>query len=367
MTETPNEKENGFNNQVEVDTENIKCDGCGANMVFDPDNQRLECPHCGNTKSFATDTLAEELDLIGGFEKAAKWEKNDAVAFCCDNCGAKVVLANGEAATICPFCGTAHALRVEEITGLKPNAVIPFTFKEEKAVSLSKEWAKKRFFAPRKFKKNICAENVKGVYTPCFTFDSYTTSYYEGRIGNTYTRVVGSGKNRRTETYVVWRNIRGTFYDNFDDVLVTAGTQFNQGSLTNISPYETNTSKAYEENYLLGYMAYQYDMELSDCWSSAKKIIDKKLRRRILSQYCYDTVAYLNVSTSHENVTYKYVMLPVYVGNYKYNKKVYNFYVNGNTGRVAGSTPKSIPKIIGAILCGVALVVGIALLFYYGG
>ena len=64
--------------------------------------------------------------------------------------------------------------------------------------------------------------------------------------------------------------------------------------------------------------------------------MDENIRRGILSNYIYDRFGYLNVSTSHNGVTYKYVMLPVYVGNYRYNKKAYNFYVNGENGKVNG-------------------------------
>ena len=72
----------------------------------------------------------------------------------------------------------------------------------------------------------------------------------------------------------------------------------------------------------------------------------------------------MNVSTIHEGVTYKYVMLPIYVGNFNYRKKLYNFYVNGETGKVVGKTPKSPLRILFAVLCGLAVIVGVALLFY---
>jgi hypothetical protein len=181
-------------------------------------------------------------------------------------------------------------------------------------------------------------------------------------IGNTRTRVVGSGKNRRVETYVVWRNICGTYFDNFDDVLITAGEKFNQKQLDSISPYYTNDGKVYEEKYVLGFASYHYDCEMTDCWAKAKSKMDAVIRRGILSKYTYDKLSYLNVSTSHQGVTYKYVMLPVYVGNFKYKKKLYNFYVNGSTGKVSGKTPKSIWKILSTVLLGVGLVVGLALL-----
>ena len=346
----------------QAQTETVKCSSCGSNMVFDPEEQLLECPHCGSQQKFGETFLARELDLREGLLSGEKWSEKEAVVFGCDNCGAKVVLNKSETAKSCPFCGTAHVRKSEDLAGLKPNALLPFTLDDKKAISLAQTWAKKRFFAPRSFKKNVNAEHVKGVYTPCFTFDSKTTSFYQGRIGQTRTRTVGSGKNRRTETYVVWRNICGTFCWNYDDLLMTAGTRFGQRELNKISPFDTNNSCKYEDKYMLGFMAYQYDKELVDCWDEARREIDADLRRRILGQYSHDRVAYLNVSTNHADVTYKYVMLPVYVGNYVFKSKPYNFFVNGKTGKVYGKTPKSPLKIAIAILLGLAVAVGLALL-----
>lgn len=350
-----------FDNE-QTQTETVKCSSCGSNMVFDPEEQSLVCPHCGTKQQFGQTSLARELDLRAGLFSGEKWSQEETVVFSCDNCGAKVVLNQSETAKSCPFCGTAHVRKSEDLAGLKPNALLPFTIDDKNAVGLAQAWAKKRFFAPRSFKKKVDAEHVKGVYTPCFTFDTKTTSFYQGRIGQTRTRTVGSGKNRRTETYVVWRNICGTFNWNYDDLLVTAGTKFGQRELNKISPFDTNNSCDYQEKYMLGFMAYHYDKELVDCWEDAKQSIDSDLRRLILGQYVHDRVAYLNVSTNHCDVTYKYVMLPVYVGNYVFKKKAYNFFVNGNTGKVYGKTPKSPLKIAIAVILGLAVAVGLALL-----
>ena len=358
-------EEKSFIEQTDVDTHVIKCDACGSNMVFNPDTQSLSCEHCGSQRKFDTSRLAQEQDILSGFDKNAQWKAGETAVFSCNNCGAKVVMQAGQTAKKCPFCATAHVQEIKEFSGIKPNAVLPFTISDEKAIELSKTWAKKRFFAPRKFKKNINAENVNGLYTPCFTFDSATQSQYVGRIGKTYTRTIGSGKNRRVQTYTVWRDIIGTYTTSFDDILINASDKINQKELNGISPYPTGVSKEYQDKYLYGYMAYHYDTDINACWNSAKGIMDSSIRCQILSQYSYDKVAYLNVSTRHLNATYKYVLLPVYVGNYTFKQKVYNFFVNGCTGKVKGKTPKSIWKILGTILFGVAMVVGIALIIYY--
>lgn len=348
----------GWDEEGETETQIEKCHGCGANMVFDPESQCLICNHCGTKKDFSEKARrAEELSLAQAFEESVQRDGQEKTSvFSCDNCGAKVVLAAGETAKSCPFCGTAHVQVSQELAGLKPNALVPFILNEQKALENSKLWAKKRFFAPRKFKKNINTDNVRGVYMPCFTFDSATFSGYHGRIGKTHVKYVGSGKDRRMVTYTVWHDISGTYSDAFNDLLVTAGSKLGQKQLNKVSPFDTDNGKSFKEEYMLGFMAYHYDREIVECWGNAKDMMDDIIRRRILAKYDYDTLGYLNVSTQHENVTYKYVMLPVYVGNYNYNKKLYNFYVNGETGKVWGKIPLSIPKILGVIALGIAAV-----------
>lgn len=361
-------KSDGFaedkDNRV-IQTEIVKCASCGSNMLFNPEEQSLYCEHCGSVRNIESKGVASEIDLLKGFSEEDEYDLED-VVYECENCGAKVVLNKSETANFCPFCGTPHVTKTDELAGLKPNGVIPFKFGKKKAVEYSKLWAKKRIFAPRKFKKSLKTENLNGVYVPCFTFDSYTTSSYSGKIGITHVERVGSGKNARTRTWTEWRHIAGKFYDNFDDILISAGEKFDQRKVDKLSPFDTNNGKRYLENYILGFMAYRYDYEIADCWGKAKTVIDEKLKRRILSQYVYDKVAYLNVSTSHERVTYKYEMLPVYVGSFNYSKKLYNFYVNGENGKVWGTTPKSVLKILLCVLLGLGIVFLVAILFMNG-
>ncbi len=359
--------ENTINVEEKADVHSIKCSACGANMRFDPESQMLYCEHCDSKQNFGEGTTAEEQDIRLDMSSGSVWGRDETVLFRCENCGAEVVLNKNETATSCPFCGTSHVQKTEDLAGLKPNAVLPFLFSAKKAIEYAKAWAKRKIYAPKKFKKSLNADKVKGVYTPCFTFDSCTSSVYSARLGKRYTRVVGSGKNRRTETYTVYFNVSGTYSSEFDDIVVTAGSKMDQKRMDSLLPYDTNASKMYEEEYLLGFMAYHYDKDLSSCWDSAKSIMDNALKRAILSRYTYDVVSYFNISTTHQNVTYKYVMLPVYVSNFKYNKKVYNFYVNGSTGKVAGKTPVSPWKVLFTVLGVGALIAGIILMICLSG
>ncbi len=336
-----------------VETENIKCDGCGSNMAFDPQSQMLYCAHCGRKVEFATQETATEQNIELAFGDNDGVDE-ETVVFRCENCGAKVVLDKSETAKKCPYCSTAHVVEDRENKGIKPNGVLPFTFTKDKAGEYLKSWGKKKWLAPKKFKKELQGDKMSGVYTPCFTFDSQTVSQYVGRIGERRTRTVGSGKNRRTETYIVYRNISGTLEELFDDIQVSAGEKISQKELNKLCPYATNDAKAYEKNYLLGFMAYHYDKDAQTCWGEAKGMIDAEIRRLILSRYSYSVVDYLNVSTTHSNVSFKYVLLPVYVGHYTFKKKDFRYFVNGTTGKVWGKSPLSFWKML-------LLVLGIAL------
>ncbi len=359
MADSFNKELNDENVEIKT-TSYVKCSSCGSNMVFDPITQALKCKHCGSIDDFSKDKNVKELDILDSLKQRESWDKESSV-YRCDNCGAVVVLSVGEVAKSCPYCGTSHIVKSEELAGLKPNAVFPFVITEKDGAQKAKEWAKRKFFAPRKFKKNLLAENMRGVYEPCFTFDSVTYSTYVGRIGVRHTRIVGSGKNRRTETYIVWRHISGSYYYNFDDVMVNATSQYNQRELDKLMPFNYQTINVYEQKFLTGYMARRHEKSVNDSWEEAKDIMDGRLKRNILSQYRYDVVDYLKVSTSHEKVTYKYVLLPIYNLVFNYNKKPYNVYVNGNTGKITGKTPVSPLKVLSLVLGIVAIILLVAL------
>jgi hypothetical protein len=129
-------------------------------------------------------------------------------------------------------------------------------------------------------------------------------------------------------------------------------------------PFNTNDSKEYSTDFLHGYQAQSNDKTGEECWSVAKSIANAEVRSRILRRYSYDIVDYLNVNTAFTNVTYKYLLLPVYVGNCNWKKKLYNFFVNGKNGKVTGKTPLSPLKISIAVLLGIAVFAGLFLLAY---
>lgn len=350
-----------FEVEKQTQADYIKCQACGGNMVFDPESQMLFCEHCGTKISFEKNREVSEIAIETAFSQTEVW--SDTTVLKCENCGANIVVSREEVALNCPYCNTSHIKKTEDICGVKPNAIYPFLITKDNAESIAKTWVKSKLFAPRKFKKELCADKLNGIYQPCFTFDSQTSTTYVARLGKRKTRTVKTKDGYRTETYIVWYKYRGAISLLFDDIVITASENIRQHVVNRLMPFDSASICVYEKKYLAGFLANHYDKDVRESWAEAKSIMDDKIKKAIVQKHNCDVVDYINTSTSHSKVTYKYVLLPIYVLCYKYKKKSYEINVNGSTGRVVGKAPVSPLKVL--LTIGVAFLVFLAIWLLY--
>ena len=338
----------------------MKCPSCGADMIYDAESGKLLCEHCGTQKEIAGKT-SEELDFERLLTDKGGWKESH--VFRCENCGAQEVLDKNEIAKQCPFCGATNIVETSELPDIRPNAVVPFRVAIKDAASAVKTWVRKRLFAPQKFRKSAKPEKMQGVYMPAFSFDSQTYSYYTAVLGKHYyvtRRVNGKTVQERRTRYFT---VSGNFDMFFDDVLIQASGSIDQKSLNKLQPFQTNDSREYTGAYLSGYTATQNSKSGLECWEEAKDVIAGRLRSAILSRYVYDEVSSFRISTQYTGITFKYILLPVYVGHCKWHAKIYNFFVNGLNGKVTGKAPVSPLKVIITILIAAGVLVGLYFLF----
>jgi hypothetical protein len=99
---------------------------------------------------------------------------------------------------------------------------------------------------------------------------------------------------------------------------------------------------------------------LKDAWEKAKEFIKNRLRAaiesNIRSRYNADHVRNFNGNTAYSNITYKYLMLPIWLSSFKYRDKTYQFVVNGQSGKVGGDYPVSGWRVALAILIAIAII-----------
>lgn len=348
-----------------------KCPNCGAALVYAPKEKKLYCAHCRSFVDFDKSGQVKERDFTDLINMEV-WNDNAVSYYRCDNCGANTVLPRSTLATTCPYCSSPVVLDETQTGHVRPDTVVPFELSVDEAEKCMAQWARKKLFAPRAFRKKAKASSVKGVYTPAWTFDLQTSTEYSGRLGRTRTRTVRRNGKSYTETYVDWFYVEGVFDDSFDDIYVSGSSHisvkdFRELDLTNQAKYV-----AYTDEYLAGYIADNYTVSPEDAYKSALKQADAEIYRAIMARYGADHDGGLRVETNILSRSFKYVMLPVYVVSGKYRKKVYNQYVSGvhskrdnNRAKVVGKAPVSPWKILLTVLLGLGLIAGIIALVWF--
>ncbi|MBQ8877141.1 MAG: hypothetical protein IJ029_00285 [Lachnospiraceae bacterium] len=327
-----------------------KCPQCGGVMDYDPATGGLKCPYCDYEQEIKKEeeapASAQELDFSEAENTAnCNWgvEKKTVL---CKACGAESVYDALEISAVCPFCGSNQVMEAADQKTMAPGGVIPFKVTDRKAAELFKNWIKKKWFCPKLAKESAKAKSFKGVYLPYWTFDTVTASQYTGQYGKE--RRVKRGD--QTETVVDWYNTRGSYQAGIDDELVCATTNQNQSMLVGLEPYDTADNKSYKPEYVAGFAAERYAIGVKEGWEIAKNSIQRRLyssiAQKVRQENHADRVRNLQIQTTYRDITYKYLLLPVWISSYKYKDKVYQFMVNGQTGKVSGKTPISIPKVI---------------------
>lgn len=360
---TQEQKDELLYSDDKIDVTTFKCPNCGGEAVFDPSKQKMRCLYCDSLFEIQNEGKAGERDLGELLEQGTVWSY--AEVYQCESCGAKEILEKQEVSMKCPFCGTSNIIKTDELPGLKPQGITPFKITSEQVETIAVKWAKKKLYAPRSFKKSVKAENINGIYNPVFTFDASTRSSYNGKLGKNYTTTRYVNGKMVAETHTRYFMVSGVQDCVFDDLLVQASYNVPITRIREIEPFPTNKAVEYRTEYLRGYSASTYSKSGKECWSECKSVMSNAIERQILKKYDYDIKVYLNVDTKYFNQHYKYVLVPVYVGHYKYKQKLYNFYVNGHNGRIAGKTPVSAVKVSLTVLFILLLIGGFIFLAIY--
>jgi hypothetical protein len=192
------------------------------------------------------------------------------------------------------------------------------------------------------------------VYLPFWTFDAYTSSWWRAEAGYYYTVKeqywTNDDEGRRVQRTrdvqkIRWQPASGSLTLHFDDVLVPASTSVERGMVERIYPFDTGALAPYQPDFLSGWAAEAYTVDLRGGWTTGQGIIESEVRQACAAEVPGDTHRNLQVSTAFSNMKYKHVLFPVWIASYRYQDKVYHFLINGQTGEVQGQAPISWIKV----------------------
>lgn len=345
-------------------------------MVYEPGGTSLVCPYCGTRQAIEPEGRVDEQNYQQFLAEQASHltvANAEALEVRCERCGAVVEFTPPEVAGECAFCGSQIvALPKAADPTIAPNAVLPFSLQQLEATSAIKQWLSSRWFAPNALKKLARQEAVTGIYLPFWTYDAYTASDYTGQRGEhyytteTYTTTNSQGQQvtqTRQVQHTRWYPASGHVERAFDDVLIAATTNVSTKFLGRLEPWDLGHVKPYEPAYLSGFKAQRYQVDLASGFEYAKAVMADPIREDARRDIGGDEQRVESVETSYSDVTFKHLLLPVYLAAYQFNQKTYQVMVNAQTGEVTGDRPYSWIKITLFILMIVAVVALLALVF----
>ncbi len=347
----------------------IKCNGCSSNLTFAPGTDSLSCQYCGAlNKIEVVVAQVEEIDFEKFItEKIDAEETQSVTTVKCSNCGAATSLKPNVTSDSCPYCDTALVIKDASTSNIiKPKYVLPFKIERKKAEGEFKSWVGSLWFAPNDLKHKAAesAEKLNGVYLPYWTYDANTTSDYTGERGDYYTvyvtqTVMVDGKPQQQQVPVqkiAWTPAAGTVYNTFDDILVCASHSLPDDITRDLEPWDLPELVNYDDRFLSGFVTESYQLDVKGGLEVAKKVMATTIHETARQDIGGDVQRVGSVDTEYQQVTFKHILLPLWISAYKYNGKVYRFMINARTGEVKGERPYSAIKIVLFVLMILAII-----------
>jgi hypothetical protein len=249
---------------------------------------------------------------------------------------------------------------------IKPRGVLPFAVAEDDARRLFRGWIGKLWFAPGALTKEAGDVRLRGIYIPAWTYDSRTESDYTGQRGDDYweteyytdTETYTETENGQsvTKTRQVqktrevrktrWRYASGHVSNAFDDLLVLATASLPADLAAKLQPWDLPDLVPYQDEFVSGFLCETYSVDLEAGFATAQQMMVPEIQRTVCADIGGDHQRVDSLSTKYYNVTYKHILLPVWMCAYLYHGTTYRFLVNARTGEVQGERPYSTAKIL---------------------
>ncbi len=347
--------------------DSFPCASCGAKLHYDATIQALKCPFCGAQQAMpAAPSGAREIPIEEGLRLAERGYGTPVQQVGCNECGATVNVAPGEQTAACTFCRSHQVLaREAAATAIRPESVVPFKVDKNTAADRFQQWLGDLWFRPNDLKELAKVEGLAGVYIPFWTFDAQVYSRWTAQAGyhyyvnEEYTDQQGQRQTRQVQK-TRWEPARGQRNDHYDDVTVCASKGLPENLGEELRSFDTKALTPYRPEFLAGWRAETYAIDLMPAWGLGQGKMANEQQSRCGRDVPGDTHKDLDVQNQFSRVTFKHVLLPIWVCAYRYQDKPYQFLVNGQTGEVVGRAPYSIIKIVLFILFILAVVAVIA-------
>jgi DNA-directed RNA polymerase subunit RPC12/RpoP len=342
------------------------CANCGASVGFKPGARALQCPYCTHKTAIPqreTDVL--ETDFRAALTRQRKEHAPETVRIVdCSACGAKTEAPPTQSSFDCPYCGSPIVSAVRTANRIQPDYLLPFEVPRDAADSAFKDWIKGLWFAPSALSARArVTESLNGIYVPYWTYDATTVSFYRGERGTNYTvteTYTENGETKRRQVVKVrWADVTGVIQASFDDVLVMATDVLPRRYSERLEPWDLHALETFQPALVSGFRTEVYSTGLEAGFDDAREKMDEQIKRLVRRDIGGDHQRVHAIKTDYRDVSFKHILLPVWIATYRYADKPYRFLVNARTAEVQGERPYSVVKIALAVVAAIAVIAGV--------
>jgi hypothetical protein len=322
------------------------CPDCGGRVSYVP-GARLVCAKCGRSRSVPS-LPGPPIHSYFALARQLPETKPTAELFWgdCPNCGSLQRPRQSQFAVPCNACGTPLNFLPFSTRALTPGGILPVTVTQETANAVFRRWARRKLFAPHRLRTKQ-ADTLKLVYVPLFVFSGTIRARYSGERG----RAVGKGDRRRTS----WRAVKGNLRFSYGPtpVDVTTPNPVRYGP----SIWPADEAVGLRDEYLLGAEACTYQASPKAAQALVHQSVVSQARSLAAKDIGGEQQRVNSVTVEYETLGLAYMLGPYWSSSFYDMGKTFSFRVNGRTGQIDGSYPKSKPRIMGAVAAAVAVIV----------
>ncbi|TVQ86604.1 MAG: hypothetical protein EA397_19735 [Deltaproteobacteria bacterium] len=263
----------------------------------------------------------------------------------CDGCGGGVGVVIGKPEPACLFCGSTALVPVDPDLEIEhASASIPFSVDKAKADEGFRVFAKSSFFYPPAIRR--ASLTLRPLLVPAWS--------WSGALETTYTGL------RRAATRSGKAPVAGSVHLRFDQVVVPASKTLSQTEMNGLGRWEEGALSPFDE---AGSDVPFEIAELSRQAARSAAITEMERRAERIITAEEHLIKTLTSGIPHD-LDGGPVLLPVWIGAYRYKDVSYRVLVNGQTGLLHGQAPLDWLRVAAVglgVLLAVALAIGLIL------
>ena len=323
-----------------------ECPHCGAPTRFDVAAGGVACEHCGyqapaRAEQVGRQAKETEFTLDALQESRQGWGVARRQLHC-DACGAELEVAENALTATCPFCASNQVnLRQSPGDHLRPRFLVPFAVQAADCQRQARDWLGRGWYHPKSLASTAALQPFSGVYLPFWTFSAQVDAGWRAEVGHERSESYydAASKTRRTRIRIDWRWESGKAEAEYRDLLVQGSAHVSRVLLQRIHPFQLNDLVTYSPDYLAGWQAQVYDVPLETAWDEGKVQMREQSKDQCRQSIHSSHVRNFSMTADFEDEAWRFILLPVYLTAYRFDNRVFQVLVNGQTGAIAGQKP----------------------------